>query len=119
MAKKSKKKTKVISVKQHARRVPVSKKNPAGLTIVDKHSRYIDGKFLSSFGKVGADIKSEVAQFSVNPSPFPFVLSNKTNHVLAIRFSNFHREKSKKNSFNLGSLIVVSASPLTTDIESS
>lgn len=79
---------------------------------------YIDGKFLSSFGKVGADIKSEVAQFSVNPSPFPFVLSNKTNHVLAIRFSNFHREKSKKNSFNLGSLIVVSASPLTTDIES-
>jgi hypothetical protein len=46
MAKKSKKKTKVVSVKQHARRVPVSKKNPAGVTIVDKHSRHIDGKFL-------------------------------------------------------------------------
>lgn len=46
MALKAKKKAKIISVKEHPRKVPVSVKNPEGVTIVDKHSRYIDGKFL-------------------------------------------------------------------------
>jgi Transglycosylase SLT domain len=46
MALRTKKKAKVVSVKEHARKVSVSIKNPKGLTIVDKHSRHIDGKFL-------------------------------------------------------------------------
>lgn len=46
MALKAKKKTKVVSVKEHSRKVPISAKNPGGITIVDKHSRYIDGKFI-------------------------------------------------------------------------
>ena len=79
---------------------------------------YIDGKYLSSFGKVGHDLKSEEAQFSVNPNPVAFVLSDKKEHLLAIRFSNFHREKSAKNSFNLGSLLVISTQPLASNIES-
>lgn len=79
---------------------------------------YIDGKFLSSFGKVGHDLESEEAQFSVNPNPIAFVLSDKKDHVLAIRFSNFHRGKSSKNSINLGSLIVLTTDPLESNIES-
>jgi serine phosphatase RsbU (regulator of sigma subunit) len=79
---------------------------------------YIDGKFLNSFGKVGHDLKSEQAEFSVNPNPIAFVLSNKKDHLLAIRFSNFHREKSSKNSFNLGSMIVLTTKPLDKDIAS-
>jgi uncharacterized protein YneF (UPF0154 family) len=46
MALKAKKKVKVVSVKEHVRKVPVSIKNPKGVTIVDKHLRHIDGQFL-------------------------------------------------------------------------
>lgn len=40
------KKKKPVIVREHPRRVPVSKKNPFGLTTVDRHLRYVDGKFL-------------------------------------------------------------------------
>lgn len=40
------KKSKVIPVREHPRRVPVSRKNPDGITIVDRHLRYIDGQYL-------------------------------------------------------------------------
>ena len=46
MTMQTKKKTKVIQVKEHARKVPVSPKNPKGVTIVDQHQRHIDGRFL-------------------------------------------------------------------------
>lgn len=39
-------KKKVVSVKEHSRKVPVSEKNPSGVTIVDKHFRRLDGTFL-------------------------------------------------------------------------
>jgi hypothetical protein len=39
-------KKKVTTVKEHPREVPVSKKNPNGVTIVDKHPRRLDGTFL-------------------------------------------------------------------------
>ncbi len=42
----SKKKIKTITVRQHPRRVPVSKKNPSGRTIVDRHLRHIEGQYL-------------------------------------------------------------------------
>ncbi|MNL38080.1 hypothetical protein D3C87_1602660 [compost metagenome] len=41
-----KKTPKTIVVREHSRRVPVSKKNPTGKTIVDKHLRHIEGKYL-------------------------------------------------------------------------
>ncbi len=41
-----KKKSKTIIVRTHPRRVPLSKKNPAGITIVDQHPRHIDGQYL-------------------------------------------------------------------------
>ena len=42
----SKKKTKIVVVREHSRHVPTSKKNPSGLTIVDQHLRHIDGRYL-------------------------------------------------------------------------
>ncbi len=41
-----KKKTKTVVVREHPRRVPVSKKNPTGRTIVDRHLRHIEGQYL-------------------------------------------------------------------------
>lgn len=41
-----KKKSKVVVVREHPRRVPVSKKNPSGRTIVDRHLRHIEGQYL-------------------------------------------------------------------------
>lgn len=41
-----KKKSKTVVVHEHPRRVPVSKKNPSGITVVDRHLRHIDGKYL-------------------------------------------------------------------------
>lgn len=43
---KKKPKQKTTTVREHLRKVPVSKKNPNGKTLVDKHLRHIDGKFL-------------------------------------------------------------------------
>ena len=42
----TKKIPKTVVVKEHPRRVPVSKKNPSGITIVDKHLRHIEGQYL-------------------------------------------------------------------------
>jgi Zn-finger nucleic acid-binding protein len=39
-------KKKVTTVKEHPRKIPVSKKNPTGITIVDKHPRRLDGTYL-------------------------------------------------------------------------
>jgi hypothetical protein len=39
-------KKKITTVKEHPRKVPVSKKNPDGITIVDKHPRHLKGTFL-------------------------------------------------------------------------
>jgi len=39
-------KKKVTTVKKHSRKVPVSKKNPTGVTIVGKHPRRFDGTYL-------------------------------------------------------------------------
>jgi hypothetical protein len=41
-----KKKPKTVIVRQHRRRVSVSKKNPSGMTIVDQHLRHIEGQYL-------------------------------------------------------------------------
>ena len=44
MAKKGR--TKVVIVREHPMHVPVSKKNPAGITIRDLHPRRIKGTYL-------------------------------------------------------------------------
>lgn len=42
----TKKKSKTVVVREHPRRVPISKKNPSGRTLVDRHFRHIEGRFL-------------------------------------------------------------------------
>jgi hypothetical protein len=41
-------KKKITTVKEHPRKVPVSKKNPTGVTIVDKHPRRLKGTYLDA-----------------------------------------------------------------------
>jgi signal transduction histidine kinase len=55
---------------------------------------YLDGKFLRSFGLVGKDKTSEQADFITNArKPFAFTFNAQTQHVMAIRYSNFTAEK--------------------------
>ncbi len=42
----SKKKSKIVTVREHLRHVPISKRNPDGTTIVDRHLRHIEGRYL-------------------------------------------------------------------------
>lgn len=42
----AKKKPRTVVVREHPRRVPISKKNPSGRTVVDRHLRHIEGKYL-------------------------------------------------------------------------
>ena len=42
----SKKVSKTVVVREHSRRVPISKKNPTGRTLVDRHLRHIEGQYL-------------------------------------------------------------------------
>lgn len=49
MSQKNKKlstKSKTVVVREHSRRVPLSKKNPMGRTIVDRHLRHIEGQYI-------------------------------------------------------------------------
>lgn len=39
-------KKKVTSVREHPRKVPISKKNPTGVTVVDQHPRRLPGTFI-------------------------------------------------------------------------
>lgn len=77
---------------------------------------YLDGKFLKSFGKVGKDKASEVAEFSVMPKPFAFVFTPQKKHVFAIRYSNFHRAESKGSGFNIGKNFTLSINSLNEEI---
>lgn len=43
-----KKKSKIVVVREHQRRVSASKKNPSGRTTVDRHLRHIEGQYLDS-----------------------------------------------------------------------
>ncbi len=39
-------KKKIVKVREHSRKVPISPKNPKGLTIVDEHVRRLEGTYL-------------------------------------------------------------------------
>ncbi len=73
---------------------------------------YLDGKLLKKFGTVGKDKESEVAEFSINPLPYAFSFSPKKDHVLALRYSDFHRDKAKSRGFSMGGIFEIEVSPL-------
>ncbi len=78
---------------------------------------YLDGKLLKKFGIVGVDKTSEVAEFSINPKPYAFVFSPQKKHVLAVRYSNFHRYESKSGGINLGRNFKISVKHLNPEID--
>lgn len=78
---------------------------------------YLDGKFLKSFGVVGHDKESETAEFSISPKPYAFAFSDKKEHLLAVRFSDFNRSKMSEKGFNMGSSLNISVKNLNKEIE--
>lgn len=76
---------------------------------------YLNGKFLKSYGKVGKNIDDEEAEFSINPKPYAIVLS-KTDNLIALRYSNFHRAGAKSSGFNVGSNFQISIKHLNSNI---
>lgn len=59
-------KKKITSVREHPRRVPVSKKNPDGITIVDPHIRRLPGTYLDR-----KSIKSTYRKYKTKDIKFP------------------------------------------------
>ncbi len=51
---------------------------------------YLDGTLLAQFGKVGSSQRDEEGYFKRNRFPPPqYIVFRKTNHIIAVRFSNF------------------------------
>lgn len=61
-------KKKIITVKEHPRKVPVSKKNPSGITIVDEHPRRLDGTYLD-IKEIGTIVKNYDLNNLIYPTP--------------------------------------------------
>lgn len=59
-------KKKIVTVKEFPRKVPVSKKNPSGITIVDKHPRHLDGTYLDA-----KEIEKIVKLYDIKNLVFP------------------------------------------------
>lgn len=87
-------KKKIIIVKKHPRKVQVSKKNPTGMTIVDEHTRRIEGTYLDI-----KEIEKIVKNYDSNKIPFPtpgklskFPNADKYDNLLAIWTDYFNRK---------------------------
>jgi len=51
---------------------------------------YLDGTLLAQFGKVGSSQRDEEGYFKRNNFPPPqYIVFRRTNHIIAVRFSNF------------------------------
>ena len=50
---------------------------------------------------VASDLAGEEVVFNANPQPIAIVFSKLKDHVLAIRYSNFHRTSAKISGFIL------------------
>ena len=91
-------KKKITTIKEHPRKVPVSKKNPEGITIVDKHPRRLDGTFLDKkeIDKIvkGYDLKKIIYPKS---GKLPFPDSDKYDDLMAI-WTDFFNKKFPSDS---------------------
>lgn len=78
---------------------------------------YLDGKLLKKYGTVATNLIDEDAVFNANPLPVAVVFSHPHNHVLAIRYSNFHRAGAKTSGFNIGRNFSIKFKDLNNEIE--
>lgn len=81
MTKIKKKVQKRTTVKAHPRKVPISKKNPDGLTIVDKHTRQFTGVEFDL-----TEIQKSASAYSKKGIPFP--TSGKLKHKNADKYDD-------------------------------
>lgn len=86
-------KKKITTIKEHPRKVPVSKKNPEGITIVDKHPRRLDGTYLDKkeIDKIvkGYDLKKIIHPKSNRLS---YSESDKYDELMAIWTDYFNKK---------------------------
>ena len=89
----SKKKTKAVVVREHLRRVPISRKNPAGKTTVDRHLRYIEGQYLDLVS-IERIFKNYVKKNILYPAKGKLLLPNedKYNEYIAVWIDYFNRK---------------------------
>lgn len=80
---------------------------------------YLDGRLLKKYGTVASNISEEEAVFNTNPQPVAVVFSNLNNHVLAIRYSNFHNSSARISGFNIGENFTIKFKDLNSEIDDS
>ncbi|RLD02520.1 MAG: hypothetical protein DRI65_14790, partial [Chloroflexota bacterium] len=91
-----KKRKKTVIVREHPRQVPVSKKNPKGITIVDRHFRRLKGTYLNA-----KTIKSTFNKYNRKNITYPkskklldYKNADKYDHHIAV-WTDFFNKKFK------------------------
>lgn len=87
-------KKKVTTVKEHRRKVSVSKKNPSGITIVDKHPRRLSGTFLDK-KEIDIIVKSYDSKKIIYPKSDKLQMypdSDKYDELIAIWTDYFNKK---------------------------
>ena len=95
-------KKKVTTVKEHPRKVSVSKKNPDVITIVDKHPRRLDGTFLDK-----KEIEKNVQSYDLKNLIYPksgklvkYPDSDKYDELIAIWTDYFNKKFPSESLFD-------------------
>lgn len=89
MAKKARKK--VTSVREHPLRVPVSKKNPTGITIRDQHPRHLKGTYLDR-EEIESIFKNYDRKNITYPSKFEIKEYDKYDDLIAVWTDYFNKK---------------------------
>jgi hypothetical protein len=93
-------KKKITTVKEHPRKVPVSKKNPEGITIVDKHPRRLDGTFLDikEIEKIVKNFDKKGLIYPTSGKLFKYAGADKYDDLIAI-WTDYFNKKFPSDSF--------------------
>lgn len=87
-------KKKIITVREHPRKVPISEKNPRGVTTVDKHLRRLDGTFLDA-NEIEKTVKNYVLKnllFPTSGKLSEFSNADKYDDLIAIWTDYFNKK---------------------------
>ena len=92
-------KKKITTVREHPRKVPVSKKNPDAITIVDKHPRHLKGTFLdiSEIEKTAKSYNLKNLVYPKSGKLIEYPDSDKYDDLIAI-WTDYFNKKFPSNS---------------------
>lgn len=87
-------KKKIITVKEHPRKVSVSKKNPSGITIVDEHPRHLDGTYLDvkEIGKIVKNYDLNNLVYPTSSKLLKYPKADKYDNLIAIWTDYFNKK---------------------------